>query len=115
MDKDIRDLPTYVVRALAKGRVSCLFGISSERIPDGKYTYSSSNDDGAAPIVVLDDKDDEVPDAERLIRDDEGGGSSSDSDAERSSHMMKIVQRGDDSSLCSITLEEYGEWKIKYS
>jgi len=106
VDCDIKELPTYVLKTLAKGRVLCLFGISSGRTTDSKYTYSSSNDD--TPIVSKD-----VQDAKTSLKDSTDPNSSSDSDAERSSHTMIIVQRGD-SSLCCITLEEYGVWKIKY-
>jgi len=104
VDCDVKELPTYVVKALAKGRVLSLFGISSGPNTDSAYKYSSSND------TPIDTK--EVRGAEKVVKINADAESSSDSDAERSSHTMKIVQRGD-SSLCCITLEEYGAWEMK--
>jgi len=93
IDCAIDQLPKWLIKRLAKGRVLCLFGVSKGPTNQGTYIYSKSNADVTEKEEVTDDDDNESQ-------------SSNENDEER---QMIILQRGDASLRCW-KLEEYGEW-----
>ncbi len=99
-DCNPEELPKWLLNRLAKGRVSCLFGLSNENqsFAETKFVYtkplSKNNEDG---------EDEDSDDASQ---------SSAGSAVEEEERLMKIIKRGDASLQCW-KLEEHGAWEFE--
>lgn len=95
VDCDPNMLPDWFLRFLLKGRVLCLFGITSGENYEHEFVLSQSFDKDSTPSS------------------DDVSVTSSDSDTIENEHFcMRIVGRGDSSLKC-INLEEYGAWNFE--
>lgn len=99
------DLPQWILKKLAKGRVSCLFGLSNGNEPqtESQHVYCKNAT-----------KDEEQDQETKDNMDDVASQSSNESGVDEEERQMKIIKRGDASLLC-LKLEEYGAWEFQSS
>ena len=95
VDCEPDQLPEWLKRKLAKGRVQCLFGISDGPLRESEYVFRKVS----------------VNDREMAEVDDDESQSSTEID-EEDIRLMKIIARGDASIRCW-KLEEHGVWKFE--
>ncbi len=98
IDCEVDQLPQWLLKKLAKGRVACLFGLSEGSTNEKKFVYRKPSTKNSINEDICDAGDD-------------ASQSSADS-FEEEPRQMRIIERGD-SSVCCWKLEEYGAWEFE--
>ena len=110
VDTDPRELPTYLLRILAKGRILCLFGVADGPLSESEYEYGDlkEGESGKSGIKTrLTDKEMRFDDDNCSVSSDESEGG-----MEEDRRIMKMLTRSESSLRC-MDLKEFGEWTFQ--